>query len=257
MTYLYAVNIELNDSECEMSRFLPIVSPERLVKIEKIAKREDKVRCLLGEVLLRYILWKHYEIGQSKITFKYNQHGKPSLVSSQQVHFNITHSGKWVLCGVDEQPIGVDVEKQLVAPLPIAKRFFAEEEYLHMVRQSPAEQIETFAKIWTLKENYHLGADIQSKVLAFAFSLASEIERQLISERTKNSLQRLKDEGKKLGRPYGFSYQKLSKKHNKIKELLEKNVTKAEIARLMGCTWLTIHRYIKNKIDIYPQIPKQ
>ena len=105
--------------------------------------------------------------------------------------------------------------------------------------------LEKDCQIWTLKENYRLGADIQSKVLAFAFSLASEIERQLISERTKNSLQRLKDEGKHLGRPYGFSYKKLQKRHDKIKELLDKNVTKAEIARLMGCSWITLHRYIK------------
>ena len=105
--------------------------------------------------------------------------------------------------------------------------------------------LEKDCQIWTLKENYRLGADIQSKVLAFAFSLASEIERQLISERTKNSLQRLKDEGKHLGRPYGFSYKKLQKRHDKIKELLDKNVTKAEIARLMDCSWITLRRYIK------------
>ena len=106
--------------------------------------------------------------------------------------------------------------------------------------------LEKDCQIWTLKENYRLGADIQSKVLAFAFSLASEIERQLISERTKNSLQRLKDEGKHLGRPHGFSYRKLQKKHDKSKELLDKNVSKAEIARLMGCSWITLHRYIRN-----------
>ncbi len=106
--------------------------------------------------------------------------------------------------------------------------------------------LEKDCQIWTLKENYRLGADIQSKVLAFAFSLAAEIERQLISERTKNSLQRLKDEGKHLGRPHGFSYKKLQKKHNKIKELLDKNVSKAEIARLMDCSWITLHRYIKD-----------
>lgn len=108
--------------------------------------------------------------------------------------------------------------------------------------------LEKDCQIWTLKENYRLGADIQSKVLAFAFSLAGEIEKNLISERTKNSLKRLKDEGKHLGRPHGFSYQKLEKKHNKIKELLDKGVSKAEIARLMGCTWVTLHRYIKSKI---------
>ncbi len=106
--------------------------------------------------------------------------------------------------------------------------------------------LEKDCQIWTLKENYRLGADIQSKVFAFAFGLAAEIERQLISERTKNSLKRLKDEGKHLGRPHGFSYQKLEKKHNKIVELLDKGVSKAEIARLMGCTWITLHRYIRN-----------
>lgn len=110
--------------------------------------------------------------------------------------------------------------------------------------------LERGCQIWTLKENYKLGSDIQSKVLAFAFSLASEIERQLISERTKNSLQRLKKEGKKLGRPHSFSYKKLAKKHDEIKKLLDENVTKAEIARLMGCTWLTLHRYVKNSVDL-------
>lgn len=107
--------------------------------------------------------------------------------------------------------------------------------------------LEKDCQIWTLKENYRLGSDIQSKVLAFAFSLAGEIEKNLISERTKNSLKRLKDEGKHLGRPHGFSYQKLEKKHNKIKELLDKGVSKAEIARLMGCSWVTLHRYIRSK----------
>ena len=61
--------------------------------------------------------------------------------------------------------------------------------------------LEKECQIWTLKENYRLGADIQSKVLAFAFSLASEIERQLISDRTRESLKRVKAEGKHIGRP--------------------------------------------------------
>ena len=100
-------------------------------------------------------------------------------------------------------------------------------------------------QVITIKENYHFGNDIQYKVLAFAFGLSAEIERQLISQRTKESLKRLKNEGKHLGRPYGFTYKKLKKKHNKIIDLLNKKVSKAEIARLMGCSWTTLHRYIK------------
>lgn len=104
--------------------------------------------------------------------------------------------------------------------------------------------LEKECQIWTIKENYKLGSDIQSKVLAFSFSLASEIERQLISQRTKECLKRLKDEGEHLGRPFGFTYRKLQKKHKKIQELLSKGVSKSEIARLMGCSWTTLHRYI-------------
>ena len=108
--------------------------------------------------------------------------------------------------------------------------------------------LEKDCQIWTLKENYKLGADIQSKVLAFAFSLAAEIERQLISQRTKESLKRLKDEGKHLGRPHGFNYKKLDSKKDKIKELLNKQISKAEIARLLNCSWLTLHRYIQKSL---------
>ena len=108
--------------------------------------------------------------------------------------------------------------------------------------------LEKDCQIWTLKENYKLGADIQSKVLAFAFSLAAEIERQLISQRTKESLKRIKNEGKKLGRPFGFNYQKLDAKKGKIQELLDKQVSKAEIARLLNCSWLTLHRYIQKSL---------
>lgn len=100
-------------------------------------------------------------------------------------------------------------------------------------------------QVWTLKENYRLGADIQSKLLAFAFSFSSEVERKLISDRTRESLKRVKAEGKRLGRPKGSTYRKLKRKHNKIKELLEKQVPKAQIARLLGCNWNTLNRYVR------------
>ena len=149
---------------------------------------------------------------------------------------------------LDERKLGKILKKLKKGDVLIASELSRLGRNLLEVMGILQQCLEKDCQIWTLKENYRLGADIQSKVLAFAFGLASEIERQLISERTKNSLQRLKDEGKHLGRPYGFSYKKLQKRHDKIKELLDKNVSKSEIARLMGCTWQTLHRYIKDKL---------
>ena len=64
-------------------------------------------------------------------------------------------------------------------------------------------------QIITIKEGFHLGNDIQSQVLAFAFGLSAQIERNLISQRTKMSLDNLKSSGKKLGRPFGAESKKL------------------------------------------------
>lgn len=96
--------------------------------------------------------------------------------------------------------------------------------------------LEKNCQVITIKENYHLGNDIQSKVLAFAFSLSSEIERNLISQRTKMSLDSIKASGKKLGRPFGTESKKLklSKNTKRIRDLLDKKVPKAQIARIMG-----------------------
>jgi DNA invertase Pin-like site-specific DNA recombinase len=54
-------------------------------------------------------------------------------------------------------------------------------------------------QVWTIKENYRLGNDIQSKVMAFAFGISAEIERQLISERTKAALENVRATGKIIG----------------------------------------------------------
>jgi len=101
-------------------------------------------------------------------------------------------------------------------------------------------------QVWTIKENYRLGNDIQSKVLAFAFGLAAEIERNLISQRTKSSLANLKASGKKLGRPLAAESQKLklSKNTCEIKKLLSKGISKSQIARILGVQRSTLRRFI-------------
>ena len=102
-------------------------------------------------------------------------------------------------------------------------------------------------RVWTIKDNYRLGDDIQSKVLAFAFGLSAEIERNLISQRTKEALARKKAEGVRLGRPKGVSTKKscykLHKHEEQILLLRRKGLSFQKIATHLHVNRDTVRRY--------------
>lgn len=104
-------------------------------------------------------------------------------------------------------------------------------------------------RVWTIKDNYRLGEDIQSKVLAFAFGLSAEIERNLISQRTKEALARKKAEGVVLGRPKGRRSSpdkyKLSGKVVLINELLKNGTSLRKIAKICKVDRNTLSRFLK------------
>jgi DNA invertase Pin-like site-specific DNA recombinase len=106
--------------------------------------------------------------------------------------------------------------------------------------------MEKEVKVFTTKERYTLGNNINSKVLAFAFSLSAEIERSMIASRTKEALARKKSEGAHLGRPKGklSSVTKLTGKDNLIREYLQRKIPQTVIARLLNVNRLTVRNYI-------------
>lgn len=108
-------------------------------------------------------------------------------------------------------------------------------------------------KVYTAKEHYELGNNINSKVLAFAFGLSAEIERNLISQRTKEALARRKAEGVVLGRPKGSRSKrlKLTGKEEEIRKLLDRKVSISAIGRILGVHRLTVSTFIKENLVEY------
>ena len=108
--------------------------------------------------------------------------------------------------------------------------------------------METGVRVYTCKERFELDDSINAKVLAFAFSLSAEIERQMISSRTREALARIKAEGKKLGRPKGsLSASKLDGREEEIRDMLSKGVAKASAARLLGVSRGTLYGWLKTR----------
>ena len=106
--------------------------------------------------------------------------------------------------------------------------------------------LEKNCQVWTLKENFRLGSDIQSKVLAFAFGLTAELSKSLLQQRVKESLERRRVNGFKLGRPVGAKSKslKLAKNQKKLDKLLAKGISKSQICKVMNISRGTLYRYL-------------
>lgn len=103
--------------------------------------------------------------------------------------------------------------------------------------------------IYAVKGNWTLDGTIQSKIIAMAFAMASEIERELISSRTKEALRAKQEAGIKLGRPQGPGKSKLDEFKPEIEALLSNGSTQKFIARRYGTTEANLHNWLK-KNDI-------
>jgi DNA invertase Pin-like site-specific DNA recombinase len=104
-------------------------------------------------------------------------------------------------------------------------------------------------KVYAIKGNHKVDDSIASKVMTMVLCMAAEIERELISSRTREALQRMKQAGVTLGRPKGVpGKSRLDGKEDEVRKLLDKQVGIASLAKIYDCSWPTMKNFITKKV---------
>jgi len=185
MIDIYIVKIDKNLSRNSFNYLINWISEDEKQKVHRFHAFEDSQRSLFGSVLARYAIFKKTGLNFNNMTFEKNKYGKPLLVTLNDVHFNISHSGNWVVCCIDDNPVGIDVETIKPIDINIAERFFSKDEYMMLLNKPEKAKQIVFYKIWTLKESY---IKAEGKGLSIPLdSFSMQLEGSVIRAKTENA----------------------------------------------------------------------
>ncbi len=137
-----------------VSFLLPGARPERKDRAAKYFRPVDAARCLLAGWLLEKELASLTGRESKEWEFTLSPHGKPVLAGvPPDIHFNLSHSGEWVLCATHDVPVGVDIERVGLAGHDTATAFMSPGELEAFERAGPSGRQDFFYRTWTLKES--------------------------------------------------------------------------------------------------------
>lgn len=128
----------------DYNMLLSLVSNEKRSKINRFRLVKDAYRALLGDALIRTAIMSRLGVPNESITFNYNEYGKPTLARCEGLHFNLSHSGDWIVAFISTYEVGIDVEEVRSIDMNIASSYFAKEEYRDLLAKSEGERTAFF-----------------------------------------------------------------------------------------------------------------
>lgn len=153
MQVLYGTEIDMNLPDMELYKLSMFLTEKNCQRVDLFHKKEDKLRTIYGELLARYIVYRLTSIRPENIIIKRDEKNKPYFPDIP-LYFNISHSGRYVICAVSDEPIGVDIEEITDININMIKNIFTEEEYHFLMNKSESERKQDFFSLWTIKESY-------------------------------------------------------------------------------------------------------
>ena len=147
------MNITNIVEEKKETKLAELISVYRLNKLNKFIYREDYLRSLYAECLLRFLLCKKIPAINSDIHIEYARYGKPYINGNNKIEFSISHSGNWVVVAISNITVGVDIEEIKHKDSLVIERFFSSNEKDDIYENIKTSD-EKYYKLWTLKESY-------------------------------------------------------------------------------------------------------
>ena len=151
-----------------------VVSKECYAEVLGYGNKEVALRRLLGEALVRFALKKYWNLTSEDYRIDRGEKGKPFIVGVENVFFNISHSGDYVVCAVSDREIGIDIEKRVKARMEVAGRFFHGEEVAQLKMLEEDKQDQLFFNYWSVKESFlkYIGTGLTRPLNSFIVSFS-------------------------------------------------------------------------------------
>ncbi len=175
MTKVYAAHVKCMDDRQLFDYFYKTLPDYRKKKADKIHYEKEKHLSVGAWVLLSHALKREGLTNIPEIRF--SEKGKPFFPEAPDIHFNISHSGQWVMCAVSDSPVGCDIEKIASIDLNIADKYFSKQEYEFISLQPESLKTDAFFRFWTLKESFlkNIGKGLTVKLHDFDITIDDEI----------------------------------------------------------------------------------
>ena len=138
----------------EYDACLRLMEQSRKTEVQSIHNPVVRGRTVLGEWMAKTALSEHTGLAVEQIKLERDEYGKPA-VKGLPLHFNVSHSGKWVVCAVSEKPVGVDIEQIRPLEMRLAERVCTESDAVYLKEaETEQERLERLYRLWTAKEAY-------------------------------------------------------------------------------------------------------
>lgn len=186
---LYSCKLPASRENADIDNLLVHVSKERQSRLKRFVKTDDAYRSLIGDLLVRFALKERYGSMDRELRIQTNEYGKPFLCDFPSFHYNISHSGEYVVCVVHDDAVGVDIEYIGPFDLPLAKELFTKEEYQYVLNDREGG-LGAFYDIWTLKESYvkAVGEGLSMPLQGFSMKKCSNGSIQITDMETERQI---------------------------------------------------------------------